>query len=228
MIRRVLAVALAALLASPAWSNPGILGTAASSRNTSVRGAALQSGSTLFAGDTIEVGSEGAAYLALSNGARLQLFAGSEIRLDASEARVAADVLGGRMAFRADASFEARLADASIRAAGNAPATAHVFKIDANRAAIYAESGEVLVTAATSGKSVTLREGESVEVTLAAAPAPQWGNPAGAGTLTGRQVAILGLVVGGIVTAIAIILNRGETNLTDREKRNEVSPFRFP
>lgn len=43
--------------------------------------------------------------------------------------------------------------------------------------------------------------------------------------LSGKRVAILAAVSIGIVAAIAIWL--GTTELTDQEKRNAVSPFRF-
>jgi hypothetical protein len=97
-------------------------------------------------------------------------------------------------------------------------------------AIIGAEKGELLVSTAHDGKSVTLREGETVEVTLADPPAPgkpQTGGTVGTTHLTGAQVAVLTTVLSAAVLAIAAKLALDSKGLTDLEKENAVSPFKF-
>jgi len=102
--------------------------------------------------------------------------------------------------------------------------------LSAKTALIGAERGELLVSTAHDGKSVTLKEGEAVEVTLAPAPAkPELaGGGTGAPTLTGNQVAILGGTIVLIISLLAIKLASDHKSLTDTQKKNAVSPFQFP
>jgi len=227
MVRQGVALILVVLLAFPAWSASPVVGTVARSTGATSGGAALQSGSTVFSGDTIEVNPTGAAWIALEGGARLQISPATQVRLERSGEKVSVELGRGRVAFRAGSGFEARLANAIVRASG-AAATGHVYWTEERRALIAAEKGVLEVSTAGGAKSVTLREGEGVEVTLEPAPAPQAGNPAGANTLSGKWVAILGVIVGVTVVAIAIALNRGETEISQQDRRNEISPFRFP
>lgn len=227
MVRQAVAAILVVLLAFPAWSASSVVGTVARSTGATSGGTALQSGGTVFSGDTIEVNGTGAAWIALEGGARLQISSASQVRLERSGDKVSVELGRGRVAFRAGGGFEARLADATVRASGSA-ATGHVYWTEERRALIAAEKGVLLVSTAGSAKTITLREGEGVEVTMEAAPAPQVGNPANAKTLSGKWIAILGVIVGVTVTAIAIALNRGETELSQQDRRNEISPFKFP
>lgn len=227
MVRQAVAVVLVAFLAFPTWSASPVVGTVARSTGATSGGTVLQSGSTVFSGDVVEVSPTGAAWIALEGGARVQISSATQVRLERSGEKVSLELGRGRVAFRAGSGFEARLGDATVRAAGSA-ATGHVYWTEERRALIASEKGELIVTAAGSAKSITLREGEGVEVTLEPAPAPQVGNPANANTLSRRWVVILGLIVGVTVTAIAIALNRGETEISQRDRGNEISPFKFP
>lgn len=226
--RRALVLLLILLLACPAWSNPGIVGTAAASRAATVRGNALLPGSTIFSGDTIEVAAKGSASIAVNGGAQVRVGPGSQVRLSREKETALLEIGRGSAAFRVTQStpFEARLADATIRGTGKEPAVGVVLMRDAKTALIAAEKGELVVSTAYEGKSVTLKEGEGVEVTLA--PAPQGGGGTAATTLAGKWVAILGTVVVGAVLAVALIRSATDNGLTDPQKRNEVSPFRFP
>lgn len=226
--RQVLAALLVVLLAFPAWSNPGIVGTASASKAATVRGAALQPGSTLFSGDTIDVGPQGGAWIALEGGSGMQVAANSQVHLATAGDATQFEIGRGRVTFRIrENSLQARLADATIRASGRGPAVG-VISLDGRKAFVAAEKGELLVATAASAKSVILHEGEGVEMTLEPAPAPQFGSGASAKTLSGKWVVLLGAVVAGIIIAVAVARNRAETKLTDQEKKNEVSPFRFP
>jgi hypothetical protein len=229
-VRQALVCLLIASLAFPfpAWSNPGIVGTAASSRSATVQGNALPAGSTVFSGDTIDVGHNGNLSIAVNGGVQVRVGPQSQVRLAREDNKALLEIGRGSASFRIPepATFEARFADATIRGAGNSPAVGVILFRDAKNVLIAAEKGELVVRTAHDAKSVTLREGEGVEVALAPAPPPQAGTTT-ATTLPGRWVAVLGIIFGGALIAVAIYLNnRG--GLSDREKRDAVSPFRFP
>lgn len=228
LARQALAAALATLLALPAWTNPGIIGTASASRAALVRGAELAPGSTLFSGDVIEVGAGGGALIALHGATRIEMGAETQVRVSGQGEKARLEIGKGRVGFVADSSLEVRLADATIRATGAGTAIAKIVALPGKKGIIAVERGQLLITTVSAKRTLTLREGEGVEVTLEPAPAPQVGAGQTAATLTGRWVLVLGLVVGVTVTAIAVWLNRGETKLTNLDKRTEISPFRFP
>lgn len=228
LARQALAALLIAILAFPAWSNPGIVGTAASSRSATVRGNALPPGSTVFNGDTIDVGNDGTLSIAVNGGAQVRVGPQSQVRLTRENDKAFFEIGRGSAAFRVpgSASFEARLADATIRSTGNGPAVGVILFRDAKNVLVAAEKGELVVSTAHDAKSVTLKEGEGVELALAPAPPPQAGTTT-ATTLPGKWVAVMSVILGGALIAVAIYLNnRG--GLSDREKRDAVSPFRFP
>jgi hypothetical protein len=228
LARQALAALLIAILAFPAWSNSGIVGTAASSRSATVRGNALPPGSTVFNGDTIDVGNNGILSIAVNGGAQLRVGPQSQVRLTRENDKAFLEIGRGSAAFRVPESgtFEARLADATIRSAGKGPAVGVILFRDAKTALIAAEKGELVVSTAHDAKSVTLREGEGVEVALT--PAPPTGTTS-ATTLPGRQVALLSAIMISALLAVAICLNIcGDDGLTNQQKRDAVSPFRFP
>jgi len=225
--RHFLASVLILALAVPGWSTASIVGTAAASQSATVRGSALLPGSTIFSGDTIQVGTNGTVSIAVTGGAQVRVGPRSQVRLSKDKEKTRLEIGSGSASFRVapDVSFEAQLADATIRSTGEGPAVGVVLVADLNRALIAAEKGTLLVRTAHDARSVTLKEGEGVEVSLA--PDPQGTNRVDAPMLSGRRIAILAVVTIGIVAAIAIW--RGTTGqLTDEQKRNAVSPFRFP
>ena len=225
--RQLLASILIAILAIPASPTSSIVGTTAASQSATVRGSALIPGSTIFSGDTIQVGTNGTVSIAVTGGAQVRVGPGSQVRLSREKEKTRLEIGRGSASFRVtpDVPFEARLADATIRGTGEGPAVGVVLVADMTKALIAAEKGELVVRTAHDARSVTLKEGEGVEVSLA--PDPQGGDRADAPMLSGRRIAILAVVSIGIVAAIAIW--RGTTGgLSDTEIRNVVSPFRFP
>jgi ferric-dicitrate binding protein FerR (iron transport regulator) len=225
-VRQFLASVLILVLAVPAWSVPTVVGTTAASQSATVRGSALLPGSTIFSGDTIQVGTKGMASIALTGGVQVRVGPESQVRFAREKETAQLEIGRGSASFRVapGVPFEARLADATIRGAGSGPAVGVILVQSEEKAVIAAEKGELVVSTAHDSRSMTLREGEGVEVTLA--PEPQGTSGTSAKTLSGKRVAILALVSIGIVAAIAIW--RGTTEISDEEKRNEVSPFRFP
>ena len=227
VVRQLLASVLIVILAVPTWSTPTVVGTTAASQSATVRGNALLPGSTIFSGDTIQVGAGGTVSIAVTGGAQVRVGPGSQVRLSREKEKTRLEIGRGSASFlvTSDAPFEARLADATIRSTGSGPTVGVVLVADMTKALIAAEKGELVVHTAHDARSVTLKEGEGVEVSLA--PDPQGGSGTGATTLSGKWVAIMAAVSISIVAAIAIW--RSTTGkLTDEEKRNAVSPFRFP
>lgn len=244
MARRGLAALLIALLAIPATASPSTgspavaipIGTISQSDFAIISGADAPAGTTVFSGDMIEVRPRGSAWVLLNGGMRVQVSSDSRVRLKelaGGVKRVEMEILNGAARFRTSeaAPVVARLADATVRAKGAKPAVGVVSVLSSRSAIIAAEKGELLVSTAHDGRSLTLREGEAVEVTLADAPAPgkpQGGGALGTTKLTGAQVAILGVVIAAVLTAIAVKLAMDNKGLTDAEKKNAVSPFKFP
>jgi hypothetical protein len=224
--RRLLACLIVVLLACPAFSSPGVVGTAANSQGARVRGVELVPGTTIFSGDTIDVGEQGRARITLAGGGMMRLDANTQIRLTRTAEKIEFELTMGRIAFRLPGQpVQARLADATIASANGQEAAGIIAMLSPTKGIIASEKGELLVTTATNAKSVTLREGEGVEVTV---PPPQKG---GAATGTGMSRAgaiVLGSVVAGIITAAAIAWSRGEQKPSDAQRKNAVSPFRFP
>jgi hypothetical protein len=221
MVRRqLLAAALVPLLAVPAGTKSNIVGTTVSGQAATVRGSALAPGTTVFHGDAIDVARKGAARINLAGGAVLQIGAESQVRLLSEKNQTVFEVTRGRASFRmAQGQAQGRLADATVRAAGAQPSIGTIAILDAHKAIIGSEKGELVVTVASGG--VTLREGEGVEVTLAAPAAEEAG-----GGLSGVQVAVIGGVIAGLAIGIGVWASSRSDDLSEEARRNAVSPFR--
>ena len=229
MLRESLAVLLALLLAHPAWGNVNIVGNVASSQYASIRGAAITPGSTVFTGDTLEVGEHGTARIALAGGAQVLLEGDSLVRLTRAEKKVQVAIERGRTTFRstAEAPVEALLGDATVRPANNAPAAGVIFVRNEQSAFIAAERGALEIHTAHDGRSVNLREGEGVEVMLATAKPAAASNStgvAGHSGMTVGKIVILGAILACAATAIGLGLGRREA--TQNNVCLEVSPFK--
>jgi hypothetical protein len=225
--------------ASPAAGSRAVaipIGTISQSDAANVAGAGALPGTTVFSGDMLEVGPSGSAWILLNGGMQVRVSSASRVqlrRLPGGANSVELEILSGAARFRTSeaAPVLGRLADANVRAKGSTPAVGLISVLSRKKAVIAAEKGELLVSTSRDGKSVTLREGEAVEVTLTALPAaamPQGGGTTGAGTLTGKQVAVLGTVIAAVMTAIVVWLALNHRDLTLQEKKDAVSPFKFP
>jgi hypothetical protein len=223
-VRRIVACVLVVLLACPAFSNPSVVGTTANSQGARVRGVDLVPGTTIFSGDVIDVGEKGGARIDLAAGGMMRLDQNTQIRMSGAPEKIEFELTRGRAAFRfPGGTMQARLADATIASANGQEVTGLIEILSPTRAMIASARGELLVTAATTAKSVKLREGEGVEVTVAP---PQGGNaPAG---LSRNATIVIGAVVAGALTAVALAFTIGRSKPTDEQKKNAVSPFRFP
>ena len=242
MARRALAGILIALLAVPAAASPTSgspkaalpIGTVSQSNATNISGAGALPGTTVFSGDTIEVGPRGSAWILMNGGRHVRVSSSSRIRMvgqAGGQNRVEMEIFSGAARFGSSetALVIARLADATVRAKGTQPAVGLISVLSLRKALISSEKGELLVSTAHDRRSITLREGEAVEVTLAEVPGkPQTGGSTGASSLTGQQVAILGAVVAAVLIAIGIKLAMDTKDLTLQQKKDAVSPFKFP
>lgn len=228
MARQALSALLIALLAFPAWSSDApVIGTVAATQSAQVRGNALAPGSTLFSGDVIQIGAEGSASIAGNNGVQIRLGPQSLARLSLENEKTLLEIGQGSASFRVEAGapFEARLADASIRGAGRGPAVGVVLLRSPKTALVAAEKGELTVSTAHDGRMLSLKEGEGVEVSLVAQPQDSGSTPR---SLSGKKIAILAVIAIGVITAVAFFQNTQGRGLSDQDKRDNVSPFRFP
>jgi ferric-dicitrate binding protein FerR (iron transport regulator) len=204
------------------------LGTLAISEATKIGNVSVVPGTTIFHGDVITTGSTGNAYIALRGGPQVMLGADSSARLKGSAGPVEVEVLRGTARFRttAETPVVARLADGTLQAKSGTSAVGLISHLTGNKALIGTEIGELELRIARGGKSVRLREGESVEVTLAPDPTPPPPPPARA--LTGPQVMIIVVISSAVILAVGLKLAMDRAGLTDTQKRNLVSPFGFP
>ena len=231
--RQLFASVLVGLLASPAWcaTNP-VVGTAGPSQAATVRGAGLLPGTTLFSGDTVDVGARGDAALSFGRGSMARLGQETTLRLEKGDSRVAFELLRGRVAFRSSVELpvEARLADASILPANGLAAVGVMAFRSPKVVVITAEKGALLVRTAHDARSVSLREGESLEMRLEAQQDQDKRDSRAAGAtapgLSHGHWLMIAIVTGAaaIVAGIAV----GELTLSDSQKSNLVSPFQFP
>jgi len=225
VVRRIVACLLVVLIACPVFSSPSVVGTTATSQGARVRGVDLVPGGSIFSGDTIDVGDQGRARINLADGGMMRLDANTQIRLTRTAEKIEFELTKGRAAFRFPGGpVRTRLADATIASANGQEAAGVIEMVSPTKALIASAKGELLVTPSATAKSVRLHEGEGVEVTLSAPPS----NGAAAGGLSRGAVIVIGAVLTGVVTAVAIAFAKGDTDLTDEQKRNAVSPFRFP
>ncbi|HWQ03171.1 MAG TPA: hypothetical protein VNL38_01710 [Candidatus Nitrosotenuis sp.] len=232
--REALVAALVASLVLPAWAGPAgaevtarALGTLASGEATSIRNVGAVPGTTIFSGDIVDVGAQGSAYISVLGGTQVVLGSDSRARMAKAGNLVEVEVLRGRARFRSteNAPVVGRLGDATLRSSNGAAAVGIISMVAANKAYIAAEKGELILQAAYSAKSVTLREGEAVEVSLAPPPAAP---PPPASALTGTQITFIVIAITAVALGIGLKLALDKDGLTDAQKRNLVSPFTFP
>ena len=128
---------------------------------------------------------------------------------------------------------EARLGDATIRAANGLPAVGVINVRNSQSAVIAAEKGALVITTAHNSKSVTLREGGGAEVILAQAQdqdkdKKDRGGAVPAGSTERRRWVVIVRILAGAATGIGALVGRRDPGHTTPENCNAVSPFRCP
>jgi len=170
ILRTFLAGILVAALLSPGpgWA-AAIVGSAGPSMGATVRGAGLQQGGNVFSGDVLEVGPGGSGVLAFGHNAmaRFGEETAAQLLRDPGPG-VALELLRGRMVFRSTPLqvVEGRVGDAVIRPEPSQEVIASLAFRNAKRVVIAAQRGTLLVATAHDGRSVTVPQGEMVEIAL--------------------------------------------------------------
>jgi hypothetical protein len=94
--KRAAVVALVLLLSVVVGAKPVPLGTVSSCNLASIHGTNLVPGTTIFNGDTIDVGAQGHVWLAVQGGGQVQVFENSTVRLTKSSDSIQLTVDRGR------------------------------------------------------------------------------------------------------------------------------------
>jgi hypothetical protein len=204
ILRRALAISVALLMAVPAWALPSAaVGTVTNSKDTTVRGIVVPPGTTVFDGDTLDVGAHGSAWIGLAGGANVFLAGGSRVQVlrPGDAGRIQVEISSGMTRFRATAQspVEALLADAVIRPASDSPVVGFVRMTSATTALVGAEKGDLVITTEHDGASVTVHEGYAINATLAPDPERQSGRRRGAGFIFLVGAAILIATIGIVI-----------------------------
>lgn len=202
---------------------PEVVGIIAAGQGAAVRDVVAPAGTTIYSGDTLKTYG-GGAVLAIGD-SQVRLAAESRARLLRAQGRVQVEIQRGRMSLRSSSRspVEARLADATITAAD--AAVAGIAMLSENKAMVAAERGSVTLRTARDNKSVMLRAGESLEITLV--PAPQGSsNATNARLLSPAKVAIFGAVLLGGISLIAWSIQH-DNDLPAGPKQDLISPFRL-
>ena len=229
--RKSLAGFLIMLLASPLWGGAEPLGNITASNGAAVRGTKLTAGSSVFSGDAISVGENGAARIALASGAKAEVLRNSLIRLTKAGEKIQMAVDRGQASFHTSGSdaIEGLVEGASVRPAGARETSAVIQVLSASHAVIAAEKGTLLVATANDDKTYTVREGDAVD--LSAAPAGQQnGGPVASGkaapAISSPKNKVIWIVaaVGGATAITAYLLVRREGRLSSTTLQNEISP----
>jgi len=242
-LRHILVAVLAALLACPlpGFAAGAVVGSAGPSEHAIVRGAALQQGTNIFSGDVIEVGPGGEGVVTFGHNAMARFAAESAVRASRDATQIGLELIRGRMIFRStpDQPVIASFVDALVRADGGKEAVAIVAFRNPTLVAITAERGALEVTAGRDHRSVTVPQGQTVEVALVDDTAqgnnnPQPQNDPSTNNQNQNQKRNNAAITTGIVLAAGAVIGGGlalsqnQPKLTCQQKGELVSPYSFP
>jgi hypothetical protein len=94
--RKATVVALVLLFSAVVIAKSVPIGTVSSCKAAAIHGTSLVPGTTIFSGDTIDVGAQGSAWIALQGGGQLQVFENSTVLLTRSPDSIQVSVDRGR------------------------------------------------------------------------------------------------------------------------------------
>jgi hypothetical protein len=218
LIRKALAILSVMLVALPGWAGPTAVGTVQSSADATLRGNSLVAGTSVFGGDTIEVGQQGNALIAFPSGSELVLSGNSRVEIvDGTGSQpIQFEVLGGQAKFRSaeKAPVTALLADATIRPKG-ASGVGFVNLLSPTAAMIGAEKGDLLVSTAHDNGTMTIPAGNAVTVRIA----QDQNSPTAIHKGKGRVILVGVLIVGAAAGVAAGI------TLSESSHGKPLSPF---
>lgn len=226
LTRQLIVVVLIPLFAVPMWGaseNAAVIGTVANSAFATIAGSNLADGTNIYDGDVISTADRGGAWVMLSGGAGILLGQNTEaqIRKDSPTGPIDFDIAQGEVKFHSTdkTTVQGFLYDATVSPANSPTASGYIEFTSPTSAIIGAESGNLLVTTSHDGGSRMIPAGSMMEVHMIPSQDQQQNQNRTAKRRTGLIV-ILGLVLVGTATVIAIVLNHHE--------RKHVSPSSFP
>jgi len=230
----VAAVVVGALLFPGQVLAGAVVGSAGPSEAATVRGAVLQQGTNIFSGDVIEVAAGGEGIVTFGHNAMARFAELSAVRATRDANSIGLELMRGRMVFRAtpEQPVIGTFADAMVKSEAGQEAVAIIAYRNPTLVAVTAERGTLSVMAGTEKRSVSVPQGQTVEVSLSDTP-PAAGNNApppqqndskkkGGGAMMWATGVILG---GGAVLGVALSQATNQTHLTCPQKGALVSPF---
>lgn len=222
--RQLVAVIVIPLLAVPMWgASPAssVLGTVTNTQFATVAGVSLTDGTNVYNGDVISTADKGGAWVNLAGGGGILLGQDSEaqIRRESPNGPIIFDIAQGEVRFRSTdkTMVNGYLYDATIAPTDSPTASGYIEYTSPTSAIIGAESGNLLVTTSHDGASKVIPAGAIMEVRMV--PDQNQDQNRTAKRRRGLIV-LLGIVLIGALTVLAIILNHHE--------RKHVSPSSFP
>jgi FecR protein len=233
--RKVLAMLLVVVAASPAWGATEPLGSIATANAATVRDTNLSEGSTVFSGDVISVAANGSTRIALNGGAQVEVLANSSVRLTKTDEKIQMRIDRGQASFHfsGNSGVSALVADATVRPSNSGETSAVIESYSDTHAIVAAERGSLLVTTAHDGKTYTINEGEAAD--LSATTEPQQN---GGAVPAGRSAPAIGApsktvviwtvaIVGAGAVAASVMLVRREHRPSNTSLGNEISPSKI-
>src|SRR5208282_798879 len=174
----ITAVVVGVLACPPPALAAEIVGSAGPSEGAMVRGTSLQQGTNVFSGDVVEVGPGGEGVVTFGHNAMARFAAESAVRASRDANTIGLELLRGRMTYRStpEQPVVASFVDALVRADGGQEAVAIVAFRNPKLVVITAERGTLAVTAGREHRTVTVPQGQTVEVALVDDTAPSAGN----------------------------------------------------
>ena len=239
-LRPLIAVLLAGLLVcSPQLFAGGVVGSAGPSEKALVRGAPLLQGTNVFSGDVVEVAEGGEGIVTFGHNAMARFGELSAVRASRDANTIGLELLRGRMMYRTtpEQPVVGTFADALVRAGNGQEAIAVVAFRTPTLVVVTAERGSLEVTAGREHRTVTVPQGQAVEVSLSDTPPAATGDNAppqqdqnnnskkkSAGMWWTTGVVLVG---GGAIGA-GLALSSNSTQLTCAQRGALVSPYSFP
>ena len=162
------AIVVAALLfPGPGWA-AAIVGSAGPSTAATVRGVGLHQGSNVFSGDVLEVGPGGSGVLTFGHNAMARFGEETTAQLTRDAHAVGLELLRGRMVFRSTPGqlVEGHVGDAVIRPEKTQEVIASLAYRNPKLVVIASQRGTVLVVTAREGRTVSVAQGQMVELAL--------------------------------------------------------------
>jgi hypothetical protein len=223
----------ALLIPGPGWA-AAIVGSAGPTTGATVRGVGLRQGGNVFSGDVLEVGAGGSGVLVFGHNAMVRFGEETTAQLARGSDAVELELLRGRIVFRSTPGqlVEGRVGDATIHPEKSQEVIASMAFRNAKLVVIASQRGTLLVATAHDGRSVTVPQGEMVEIALDdTAPAK---TPTAAGTPPppppqaddhrGRRWGIWVVLGGGAVLVTGLVLSEQH----EKSCPANVSPATFP